>query len=82
MKKVVEAKPLEDYRLDVTFSDGVKGVINLKYRLFGPVFEPLGDPELFRQITIDDFGVVCWPNGADLAPDTLYDILKAKMQTA
>ena len=39
---------------------------------FGPVFEPLNDPETFRQVRIDEFGVVCWPNRADLAPDALY----------
>jgi len=82
MIKVVVVKALDDYRLDVTFSDGVKGLINLKDRLFGPVFEPLKDPELFKQATIDEFGAICWPNGADLAPDALYQTLKANMQAA
>ena len=82
MKKVVVVKAMEDYRLDVTFSDGVKGSIDLTDRLFGPVFEPLKDPELFMQATIDEFGVICWPNGADLAPDALYEKIKSKMQTA
>ena len=44
-------------------------------RLFGPMFEPLRDSELFRQVSIDEFGAVCWPNGADLAPDGLYESL-------
>ena len=82
MKKVVVVKALDGFRLDVTFSDGVKGVINIEDRLFGPVFEPLKAPEFFRQVAIDEFGVICWPNGADLAPDALYDTLKVKMQTA
>ena len=82
MEKVVSVKALDDYRLDVTFADGVKGVINITDRLFGPVFEPLKDPELFRQATVDDFGAICWPNGADLAPDALYETLKANMQAA
>ena len=37
--------------------------------LYGPVFEPLKDPELFAQVEVDEYGAVCWPNGADLAPD-------------
>ena len=47
-------------------------VVSVKDRLFGPVFEPLRDPAFFCLVSIDEFGVVCWPNGADLAPDALY----------
>ena len=82
MKKVVLVKVLDNYCLDVTFSDNVRGSINLTDRLFGPVFEPLKDPKLFMQATIDEFGVICWPNGADLAPDALYERLKEKTQAA
>src|SRR5437868_7148048 len=73
MHRVVDVRPLDDYQLDVTFEDGMHGVTSLKDRLFGPVFEPLRDPNLFRQVRVDEFGAVCWPNGADLAPDALYD---------
>lgn len=41
-------------------------------RLFGPMFEPLRDFELFAQVRVDEYGAVVWPNGADLAPDALY----------
>jgi Protein of unknown function (DUF2442) len=47
-----------------------------------PVFEPLKDPEFFRQVRIDEFGAVCWPNGADLAPDALYDKIKSTARVA
>jgi hypothetical protein len=36
------------------------------------MFEPLKDPEFFAQARVDEFGAVCWPNDADLAPDALY----------
>ncbi len=39
------------------------------------VFEPLKDESLFSQVAVDEFGAVCWPNGADLAPDALHDRL-------
>jgi hypothetical protein len=77
MHTVVAVRPLDDHQLEVTFDDGVSGVIGLKDRLFGPVFEPLLDPVLFRQVSVDEFGVVCWPNGADLAPDALYDRIRS-----
>ena len=76
MHRVVSARALEEYQLEVTFSDGTSGVIGLKDRLFGPVFEPLREPALFRQVMVDEYGAVCWPNGADLDPDVLYLGLK------
>lgn len=73
MEKLVSVEPLQGFRLRVRFADGTEGVVSLEDRLFGPMFEPLRDPELFRQVSIDEFGAPCWPNGADLAPDALYD---------
>lgn len=75
MWRVTSVKPLTGYRLRVGFEDGVKGEVDLSERLFGPVFEPLRDPEVFRQVMVDEFGAVCWPNGADLAPDALYEAI-------
>lgn len=76
MPRVVSVRPLADYRLAVRFDDGIEGEIALADRLFGPVFEPLRDPDVFAQVFVDDFGAPAWPNGADLAPDTLYDQLR------
>ncbi len=78
MHHVIRVKPLPAYRLFVEFADGVKGEVDLSDRLFGPVFEPLKDPEFFSQAGIDQFGVVCWPNGADLAPDALHETLASQ----
>ena len=77
MSKVTSVQPLDGYRLDVAFADGTRGIVDLKDRLFGPVFEPLADPGLFCQVFVDEFGAVCWPNGADLAPDALHDRLRS-----
>jgi hypothetical protein len=38
---------------------------------------PLRDPERFAEVSIDEFGAVCWPNGADLAPDAMYERVKS-----
>ena len=75
MDKVKTVKPLSDYQLEVVFTDGSHGIVSVKDRLFGPVFEPLKDQKLFTQVGIDEFGVICWPNGADLAPDAIYEKL-------
>jgi hypothetical protein len=50
MERVISAKPLEDYKVEVEFSDGTHGVISLKDRLFGPVFEPLKNPDYFARV--------------------------------
>jgi hypothetical protein len=75
MHRVIRVKPLPAYRLFVEFTDGVKGEVDLSNRLFGPIFEPLKDLDFFAQAVIDEFGVVCWPNGADLAPDALHEVV-------
>jgi hypothetical protein len=72
MIKITKAQAGEGYRLHVEFSDGVAGTLDLADRLFGPRFEPLRDPLFFAKFQVDEFGAVCWPNGADLAPDALY----------
>ena len=75
MHRVIRVKPLPAYRLFVEFADGVKGEVDLSNRLFGPIFEPLKDLDFFAQAVIDEFGVICWPNGADLAPDALHETI-------
>lgn len=71
---LTEAKPLSDYRVHVGFDDGTRGEIDLSYLLdYGGVFEPLRDPEYFRQLRADsEAGTIVWPNEADIAPETLY----------
>ncbi len=72
MERVSRVEALPNYRLRVDFADGVHGEVDFTDRLFGPVFEPLKDEELFGRVAIDEFGAICWPNGADLAPDALH----------
>lgn len=62
--------------LRLHFSDGRVGDVDLADRLRGPIFEPLRDPERFAEAFVDDeLGTVAWPNGADVAPEFLYDAL-------
>lgn len=82
MEKVVHVRALADWRLEVRFEDGTSGVVSLADRLFGPVFEPLKDPAVFAQVCVDEFGAICWPNGADLAPDALYETIRRNARVA
>jgi len=73
--EVSSVKYLEDYKLLLTFDNGVRKVVDLRNRLNGEVFEPLKQIEYFKQVSVEpDLGTICWPNEADFAPDTLYEI--------
>jgi hypothetical protein len=74
LNDVTQALPLPDYHLQVTFEDGVTGIIDLRQLVsFTGVFEPLKDHRVFEQVRIEpDLGTVCWPTGADLDPLVLY----------
>jgi hypothetical protein len=42
--------------------------------LYGELFEPLKDQAFFQQFSIHpEFHTLAWPNGADLAPEFLYE---------
>lgn len=65
---------LDDLRVHLTFTDGTARAMNLEPYLHGPIFEPLrNDPQLFAQVFVDpETRTLTWPNGADIAPETLY----------
>ncbi|MEX1198740.1 MAG: DUF2442 domain-containing protein [Pseudohongiellaceae bacterium] len=72
MPRVQNVKAHPGYLLELTFDDGLHGNVCLRDRLYGPMFAPLKDPDYFQRVFVDEFGAVCWPNQADLAPDALY----------
>lgn len=73
---VVSATPGEGYSLYLRFDDGSSGIVDIAELVtFQGIFAPLRDPAFFRQAIVHpEFGVVCWPNGADLDSDVLYSI--------
>lgn len=73
MKKlitVVKARYSGGHRLRLRFSDGMEKSVDFSPWLRGPVFEPLRDVRAFRKFFLAG-GTVCWPNGADIAPEAL-----------
>jgi hypothetical protein len=74
---VKEAKYLHDYMIWLRFNDGAEGVVDLKDELYGEVFEPLNNVERFKSFKVDpDLETIVWDNGADLAPEFLYEKMK------
>ena len=74
MQDVVSAVYKGDYRIEVTFEDGKKGIVDFtKYLDKGGVFERLKDKEFFSQFEVNqELGTLSWQNEIDVAPETLY----------
>ena len=70
--EVVKAEYLNDYRIKLRFNNQVVKVVDLANSLNGEVFRPLKDLEYFKRFTIK-FNTIEWENGADLAPEYLYE---------
>ena len=77
MPIVVRAEYRGGYRIRVTFNDGSEKTVDFEDWLRGPVFEPLKDLEYFKRFFLDGW-TVAWPNGADIATETLYESREAE----
>ena len=71
--RVTEVEPLKGFVLRLTFTDGLVREVDLSDDLWGPMAEPLKDPDYFAKVRVDpELGTVVWPNGYDLDPDVLH----------
>ena len=68
---VTDVEYMGDYTLMCTFSDGAIKVVDLTSLLQYPAFRELADKEQFVQFGLQ--GTIFWKNGADIAPEFLYD---------
>lgn len=71
-KHVEEAEYICDYKVRLTFNDGTKGEVNLATELYGEVFEPLKNIAFFKTFRLEGH-TLSWSNGADFAPEFLYE---------
>ena len=75
--EIVAATHVGGYVLHLRFADGTEGDVDLEAELYGELFEPLKALELFSRFSIHpEFRTLCWPNGADIAPEYLYEKTK------
>lgn len=68
-------EPLDDYKLKVVRLDGLEGIVDMAPYLERGVFRELKNLDYFRQVGIS-YGAVTWPNGQDIAPETVEQELK------
>lgn len=81
MVSVVEARYVKDHWLRLRFSDGAEKVVDFSPWLKGEVFEPLREVATFKKFFLAG-GTVCWPNGADIAPERLRSAADASASAA
>ena len=78
---IVGAEYTRDYVIKIKFDDGAVKIVDIEsYVERGGVFSKLRDKEYFKRFFID-LNTICWPNGADIAPERLYEIGKEVMET-
>lgn len=71
--EVIRAEYVDGYRLLLLFNNGERRIVDLSSSLKGPVCIPLRNIDYFKRFTIK-FNTVEWENGADFAPEYLYEI--------
>ena len=72
---ILDVEVIKDFILKLEFNNGTVKIVDVKPLLTGPVFRPLNDPMFFAKVSIDPLAqTVVWPNGADLAPEALFEL--------
>ena len=75
--RITDAKYIKDYTVYLSFSDGSDGEVDLEPELEGEIFQPLKDISYFKDFSLNqELHTVVWPNGADFAPEFLYEKLQ------
>ncbi len=78
---ITAASPLSNRRLDLTFADGIRAIVDMNnvIKEYTGIFAPLLEPEYFDQVKVNaELGTIIWPNGADICPDVLYSFASGK----
>ncbi|NJL89395.1 MAG: DUF2442 domain-containing protein [Coleofasciculaceae cyanobacterium SM2_1_6] len=78
---VVSVEYLGNYQLKLTFNNGIEGIVDLEQELYGEIFEPLKDKSLFQKVFVTS-RTIEWPNGADFAPEFLFEIALNKQSAS
>ncbi len=79
--EITQASYINDYKLSLMFNDGAEMTVDLENELNGSVFNPLKDKSKFKKFSIV-FNTIEWENGADFAPEYLYELAIAQHQIA
>tara|TARA_R110002072_G_scaffold21059_2_gene75637 strand:- start:1173 stop:1421 length:249 start_codon:yes stop_codon:yes gene_type:complete len=79
--KVMDAKYLSGYKIELLFNDGVKGIVDLEDSINGLVFRPLKNIDYFKRFTKNRWTIE-WDCNADFAPEYLHELARGKKKKA
>jgi Protein of unknown function (DUF2442) len=81
MLHITSAQVISGHSLSLQFNDGTHGEVDLSTELTGAIFAELRDPDKFKEAYLDpELRTVCWPNGADFAPEFLRSLVSDKQR--
>ena len=72
MYKIIHAKVLNDYKVELVYDDGRQGTVDLSHLAGKGVFSVWNNYEAFRNVKIGSSGELVWSDQVDLCPDSLY----------
>jgi len=72
MHRIINAKALKNYKVELEYDDGRQGIADLSHLVGKGVFSPWNDYDAFRKVKIGSSGELVWNDQIDLCPDSLY----------
>ena len=73
--EIINANYLSEFKISLNFNTGDTKIVDFQNELTGSIFEPLKDVNYFKNFSIK-YNTIAWHNGADFAPEYLYQIGK------
>ena len=70
MDKIISAKPLDDFKIEILTSSGISGIFDVKPYLDGGAFKQLSNKAYFKSVRPAHHGIA-WPDEQDFSSDTI-----------
>lgn len=76
--KILETRPLDDYKIWLKFDDGTSGEVDLSHLAGKGVFSLWNNYENFKKIAVENGRSLTWSGDIDIDADSLYLKLTGK----
>ncbi len=70
--RILEALPLDGYRIRLKFADGIAGEVDLSHLAGKGVFALWNDYRIFREFSVENGRSLLWSDEIDIDADSLY----------
>ena len=77
MEKIIEVKPLDNFKVKVKFADNFSAEVDIKPFIRGGISDALKDKSFFQNVKVDDFNGISWDNGFDFCPNFLREYIES-----